>query len=226
MEFLNKYDIYPNDTKLFKAVFVHKSYKVKHNLAYDYERLEFLGDSVLNLLVSEYLFKKYSKAEEGNLTKLRSNFVCEHALNYYSEYLGLDKYLKIDEDNLTDNEIRAANADIVESFLGALFLDQGIEKVNEFLSKYIFKFIDDKIIFFNDYKSKVKEYGDANDSLIEYELVDESGCQHDKTFIMKIFVDSVEMGIGVGKSKKEAEQQAAKLAIGKLGIDENMLLMC
>jgi ribonuclease-3 len=218
MELLKKFNIVPNNPKLYEIAFIHKSYKVQHNLHHDYERLEFLGDSVLSLLVSEYLYTKHAHDEEGVLTKTRSNFVCEYALDYYSSYLGLDEYLKIAEDNLTINEIKSANADIVESFLGALFLDQGIEKVREFLKKYIFRFIDESVVFFRDYKSQIKEYGDAKEVEVRYELVKEEGFQHDKTFLMEILVDNVIMGEGTGKSKKEAEQEAAKIAINRLGL--------
>ncbi|KZX12005.1 ribonuclease III [Methanobrevibacter curvatus] len=220
MELLEKFNIVPNDPELFEIAFIHKSYKVQHNLPHDYERLEFLGDSVLSLAVSEYIYKKHCHDEEGSLTKTRSNFVCEYALDYYSSYLGLDSYLKIAEDNLTINEIKSANADIVESFLGALFLDQGIEKVREFLKEHIFKFIDLNVIFFRDYKSQIKEYGDAKELNIHYELVKEEGFQHDRTFLMEILINDKVMGEGYGKNKKEAEQEAAKVAIRKLGLNK------
>ncbi|MDR2831016.1 MAG: ribonuclease III [Methanobrevibacter sp.] len=222
MNVLKEFNIKTNNPELFEIAFVHSSYKVKYNLKKDYERLEFLGDSVLSLLVSHYLYENYEEFEEGGLTKLRSNFVCEDALEYYSFYLGFDKYLKMSNDNMTKNEIKSANADIVESFLGALFLDQGIEKTKEFLERYIFKFIDSRYVFFTDYKSKIKEYGDANEIEIKYEIVKETGYQHDKTFIMKILLDNKSFGLGKGKSKKEAEQSAAKLAVDKLGIDKNI----
>jgi ribonuclease-3 len=218
MDILKKFNIEPNNPKLFEIAFIHTSYRAQHNLDYDYERLEFLGDSVLSLLVSNYLYLQYSEIEEGGLTKTRSNFVCEAALDYYSAYLGFDKYLKIADENITTNEIKSANADIVESFLGALFLDQGIEKTKEFLEEHIFRFIDDGYIFFSDYKSKIKEYGDATESVVRYELIKETGFQHDKTFLMRILIDDKEYGIGKGKSKKEAEQYAAKVAIERLGV--------
>ncbi|MDR2873209.1 MAG: ribonuclease III [Methanobrevibacter sp.] len=223
MNVLKEFNIKPNDPEIFEIAFIHASYKVKHGLNHDYERLEFLGDSVLSLLVSHYLFDNFRDAEEGGLTKLRSNFVCDAALEYYSSYLGFDKYLKIAEDNMTQNEVKSANADIVESFLGALFLDQGIEETKNFLERYIFKFIRDKYVFFTDYKSKIKEYGDAEELEVQYELVKETGYQHDKTFLMKILIGGAQYGVGEGKSKKEAEQYAAKIALEKLNISGNSL---
>ncbi|MGL6298678.1 MAG: ribonuclease III family protein, partial [Methanobacteriaceae archaeon] len=153
------------------------------------------------------------------LTKLRSNFVCLDALVHYSNYLGLNKYVKIAEDsNISFNEAKSIQADIFESFLGAIYLDQGIEKVREFLANFIFKFIDDEFIFFNDYKSKIKEYCDSEDLSLQYKLAKEYGDPHDKTFIMSILINNKEYGEGTGKSKKEAEQAAALVAIKELGI--------
>ncbi|MDR3223207.1 MAG: ribonuclease III [Methanobrevibacter sp.] len=222
MNVLQEFNIKANNPELFEIAFIHSSYKSKYKLKYDYERLEFLGDSILSLLVSHYLYENYEEFEEGGLTKLRSNFVCEAALEYYSFYLGFNKYLKISNDNMTKNEIKSANADIVESFLGALFLDQGIEKTKEFLERYIFKFIDSRHVFFTDYKSKIKEYGDANEIEVKYELLKETGYQHDKTFLINILLNNKVFGHGTGKSKKIAEQFAAKMATDKLEIDKDI----
>ena len=109
-------------------------------------------------------------------------------------------------------------ADIVESFLGAMFLDQGWDFVKNFVAENIFKFIDKKVVFFADYKSTMKEYGDANEMDVSYEILEEYGVPHDKIFIIAIMVDGKEMGVGKGRNKKEAEQAAAKIAIEKLNI--------
>ncbi|MGL4669831.1 MAG: ribonuclease III [Methanobacteriaceae archaeon] len=225
MEILDKFGIVPNDIKLYEMAFTHKSIEKGNNKVskkyskYDYERLEFLGDSVLNMIASEYLYKKYETEDEGKLTKLRSNFVCLDALVFYSNYLGLNKYVKIGEDsNISFNEAKSIQADIFESFLGAIYLDQGIDKVREFLSKYIAQFVDKEFIFFNDYKSKIKEYCDAKELSLQYKLYKEYGDPHDKTFIMDILINNKEFGQSKGKSKKEAEQAAAFVAIKKLGI--------
>ncbi|MDR2966392.1 MAG: ribonuclease III [Methanobacteriaceae archaeon] len=222
MNLLEKYGIVPNNSKLYEMAFTHKSYGVNNDLNYDYERLEFLGDSILSMLVSEYLYKKYAKKGEGKLTKLRSNYVCEAALIYYSKILNLDKDIQVysdEEMKITKNEVLSINADVFESILGAIYLDQGIEKTREFLKKTVFNYIDKETIFFNDYKSKIKEYGDAKEVSIEYKLIEEFGYPHDKTFIMEIYVDGKKIGKGIGKSKKEAEQLAAQKAINKLNIE-------
>jgi ribonuclease-3 len=130
MKLLEKFDIVPNNEDLYKVAFTHSSYSAKYNLDYDYERLEFLGDSVLNMLTSEFLQNMHPKFSEGKLTKLRANYVCQNALIVYSHENNLDKCIRLNlEDNaLTDNEVISITADVFESFLGAIYLDQGIEK--------------------------------------------------------------------------------------------------
>jgi len=220
-ELLEKFDIVPNNMDIFEIAFIHGSYSTSHDLDYDYERLEFLGDSVLNLIVSDYIFNKYPKLEEGNLTKIRANYVCQSALIYYSKQLGLDKHIKVndEEHNITHNEILSISADIFESFLGAIYIDQGMNKAREYLANNIFKYIDENKIFFYDYKSAVKEYGDATEVNVDYETVKEYGVPHDKTFVIRILIDGEPYGQGKGKNKKEAEQLAAQQAIQKLHIN-------
>ena len=220
MNLFEKFNIETENEHLYEIAFTHGSYSTQKELDYNYERLEFLGDSVLSVIVSEYLYKKYPNYEEGKLTKLRANYVCQSALIHYSHELGLQNYLKVatEESHLTKNEILSITADIFESFLGAIFLDQGMEFAKEYVSKAIFKYIDENKIFFADYKSAMKEYGDAKELDISYEVLREYGVPHDKTFIIAILIDDVEMGIGKGKNKKEAEQAAAKVAIEKLNI--------
>ncbi|WP_405267487.1 ribonuclease III [Methanobrevibacter sp.] len=220
MNLFEKFNIKTENEHLYEIAFTHGSYSTHMGLDYNYERLEFLGDSVLSVIVSEYLYEKYPQYEEGKLTKLRANYVCQSALIYYSHELGLQDYLKVtvEESNLTKNEVLSITADIFESFLGAIFLDQGMEFAKEYISKVIFKYIDENRIFFADYKSAMKEYGDAKELDISYEVLEEYGVPHDKTFIISILIDGVEMGVGKGKNKKEAEQAAAKIAIEKLNI--------
>ena len=220
MNIFEKFSIEPNNEDYYKIAFTHGSYSTVHNLKYDYERLEFLGDSILSMLVSEYLYKKYPKYGEGKLTKLRANFVCQSALVHYSHELGLKDYLKVsvDEMNLSDNEVISITSDIFESFLGALFLDQGFAYTKRFIAKIVFRHIDKETEFFHDYKSAIKEYCDSHEIRIRYELLEEFGVPHDKTFIMALFLDEEEKGIGKGKNKKEAEQAAAKEAMKSLNL--------
>lgn len=220
MNLFEKFGIDTTNKQVYEIAFMHTSYSSKHDFKHNYERLEFLGDSILSLLVSEYLFKRYPDYEEGKLTKLRSNYVCQNALIYYSHELDLPKYLKLDTEDpyLTENEVLSITADIFESFLGAMFIDQGIDFAKEFLAKYIFQYIDEEKVFFRDYKSAMKEYGDAQEVEVSYIMLNEFGFPHDKTFFMSILVDGEVMGVGKGRSKKEAEQAAAKVALEKLEV--------
>ena len=220
MNLFEKFDIETENEHLYEIAFTHASYSTVHELDYNYERLEFLGDSVLSLIVSEYIYNKYPQYEEGELTKIRSNFVCQNALIYYSQKLGLKEYLKVSEEesSLTKNEVISITADLFESFLGAIFIDKGMEYAKEFVANVIFKYIDQKRVFFEDYKSAIKEYGDANELTITYEVLKEYGVPHDKTFIMACLINGERKGVGRGKNKKEAEQFAAKGAMYKLRI--------
>ena len=222
MKLLERFNIIPNNEDLYKIAFTHSSYSAKHELDYDYERLEFLGDSVLNMLTSEFLQNMHPTFSEGKLTKLRANYVCQNALIVYSHENDLDKCIRLNlEDNaISDNEVISITADVFESFLGAIYLDQGIEKAKEFLKQTVFPYIEAKTIFFYDYKSTIKEYGDAEDVEVSYELLEEHGAPHDKTFVMRILIDGVDYGHGVEKKKKEAEQLAACKAIDRLKLEK------
>lgn len=221
MNLLEKFEIDTKNEHIYEVAFTHASYSTCHELDYTYERLEFLGDSVLNVVVSEYLFNKYPDFEEGKLTKLRANYVCQNALVYYAHELGLKQFIKLvssGDVNLTKNEIISITADVVESFIGAMFIDQGMEFAKDFIAKNIFKYIDEEKIFFTDYKSAIKEYCDANNLTIDYEILKEFGVPHDKTFIVAILLDGEQLGVGKGKNKKEGEQAASKVALERLNI--------
>ena len=222
MKLLERFNIIPNNENLYEIAFTHSSYSAKHDLDYDYERLEFLGDSVLNMLTSAFLQNMHPTFSEGKLTKLRANYVCQNALIVYSHENDLDKCIRLNlEDNaISDNEVISITADVFESFLGAIYLDQGIEKAKEFLKQTVFPYIEAKTVFFYDYKSTIKEYGDAEDVEVSYELLEEHGAPHDKTFVMRILIEGVDYGHGVGKSKKEAEQLAACKAIDRLKLEK------
>ena len=214
-----EFGIEPNNWDYYELAFTHSTYSVAHDLPSNYERLEFLGDAVLEMEVSRYLYDHYPNVEEGKLTKLRANYVCQQALIFYSHRYGLDEYIKISTENkgMTDNEILSVTADVFEAFLGALYLDQGIDVVNDFLKQTVFKHIHTKRVFFNDYKSPLKEWCDINEADIEYNILKEYGAPHDKTFIIEVLINGEKLGVGKGKNKKEAEQNASKLALESLG---------
>ncbi len=204
------------NNKLYQTAFTHTSYANEHNVE-SYERLEYLGDAVLELIMSEYLYLKNTDGE-GKMTKLRAHYVCENALYEYSLHLGLNQHIllgKGESDN-GGNLRKAIVADIFESFIGALFLDKGIDVVKDFIYKYVIPIIENKEIdFFDDYKSVLQELVQTDKRSLEYVVINEEGPAHNKTFTVEVKIDDVIYGRGVAHSKKEAEQNAAKDALKK-----------
>ena len=202
--------------KLYQTAFTHTSYANEHNVE-SYERLEYLGDAVLELIMSEYLYLNGSDGE-GKMTKLRAHYVCENALYEYSLHLGLNKHILLGkgESENGGNLRKAIVADIFESFIGALFLDKGIEFVKNFIYKYVIPIIENKEIdFFDDYKSVLQELVQTDKRSLEYVVINEEGPAHNKTFTVEVKIDDVIYGSGIAHSKKEAEQEAAKYALKK-----------
>lgn len=217
MQLLKQYSIKPLNTHLYEVAFLHESYSNEQGLNECYERLEFLGDAVLDLVVSEFLYNRDSNLSEGQLTRIRSNFVCKKALYTYSKELGLDKYIKLGAGvELTRREIDSIISDVFESFIGALYLDLGLEAVKEFLSKTVIPHIENNEVFFYDYKSELKQLCDQDGLEVSYELIHEEGEPHNKNFTMAAWINGKKYGTGLGGSKKEAEQKAAKRALNKL----------
>lgn len=217
MKLLKKFSIKPVDNHLYELAFIHESYANEKGLYECYERLEFLGDSVLDLVVSEFLYKMDPSLNEGELTRIRSNYVCKKALYIYSKELRLDQYVKLGAgQEMAKREVDSVTSDVFESFIGALYLDQGLDTVKEFLSKTVIPHIENEDIFFYDYKSKLKQLCDQECFNISYELMKEEGEPHKKTFTMAVFINGKNYGTGSGGSKKEAEQKASKVALEKL----------
>jgi ribonuclease-3 len=217
MQLLKKFSIEAINTHLYELAFIHESYANENNLNECYQRLEFLGDSVLDLVVSEFLYNMDSTLTEGQLTRIRSNYVCRKALYTYSIELGLDQYIKLGSGaELTRGELDSVISDVFESFIGALYLDQGLNRVKKFLSKTIIPHIENGDIFFYDYKSELKQLCDQEDLDLSYELIHEEGEPHNKTFTMAVLINEKNYGTGIGRNKKEAEQNAAKIALSKL----------
>ncbi|WP_424353877.1 ribonuclease III [Methanobacterium sp. MBAC-LM] len=217
MQLLEKFSIEPVNTRLYELAFLHESYSNENGIDECYERLEFLGDAVLEIAVSEFLYNMDSNLTEGELTSLRSNYVCKKALHVYSMELGLDQYIKLGAgQELTRREVDSIISDVFESFIGALYLDLGLDTVKEFLSKTVIPHIENNDIFFCDYKSKLKQLCDQSGVDVVYELILEEGEPHDKTFGMAAVINGKNYGTGTGGSKKEAQQNAAKIALDNL----------
>ncbi|MBR2840563.1 MAG: ribonuclease III [Bacilli bacterium] len=214
MKILDELRITPNDLNLYKQAFYHTSY-ANENRKQSYERLEYLGDAVLELLMSEYLYNT-SSSQEGVLTKKRAHYVCTLANYEYSKKLGLDKYIKLGVGEKASGSKKAIIADVFESFLGALYLDKGFDVVKKFFYDNIVPHIENnEIEFFDDYKSKLQEYVQTDKKSLEYILIDESGPAHNKSFTIEVMIDGIVYGKGKAGSKKRAEQKAAKDALEK-----------
>lgn len=214
-EFLEKYNIKIKNEKLYETALSHASFVNEHHKKQDYERLEFLGDAVLELVVSDYLYKSMS-LKEGSMTKLRASYVCERALYFYMKDLDLIKYIKVG--NGEDKNIKESIvADIFESIMASIYLENGFEKVKEVILDIIVPYIDNpNISFFNDYKSRLQEALQTEKRSFVYETIDEQGPAHDKTFTVVVKVDNIIYGKGIASSKKGAAQLAAKEALMKL----------
>ncbi len=213
MDFLEKYNIKINNKKLLEIALTHSSYSNEHKHLENYERLEFLGDAVLELVTSEY-FYKYTDYKEGEMTKKRATFVCEKALATYAYDIGYPKYIKLGEGqkhNLNDTII----ADVFEAIVGAIYLDQGFMVAKKYLEDIIIPYIKKGTNFNMDYKTTLQEFVQTDRKSLEYEVIKESGEAHNKTFEVVVKIDDIIYGRGIGHNKKEAEQMAAKDAYFK-----------
>lgn len=209
------------DKELLKVALTHSSYaNGKKNIKFN-ERLEFLGDSVLQLSISEYLFSKYTNKSEGELTKRRALIVCENSLHEIAKRWGIGRYIKMSKgEELTGGRERVSIlADCVEAIIAAVYIDSGFQVAKEFVidnfKETIEKAIKNKIIL--DYKTKLQEVMQKNgDISIEYVLTKHEGPPHRRKFYTQVSVDDKVLGKGIGYSKKESEQNAAQEALKKM----------
>ncbi|WP_026906088.1 ribonuclease III [Paucisalibacillus globulus] len=211
-----------HNIEVIKQAFTHSSYVNEHRDGHtsDNERLEFLGDAVLELGVSQYLYRKYPEMPEGEMTKLRAAIVCEPSLEVFARNLNFGEHIFLGKgEEMTGGRNRPALlADVFEAFLGALYLDQGFNIALDFLEKHVFPKIDTGAFSHGmDYKSKLQEVvqQDKNQTIV-YQIVDEKGPSHNKEFIAELLINNSVLGSGVGRTKKEAEQRAAKNALDKI----------
>lgn len=213
-----------NDPFLFVRALRHRSILAdeKYTPADSYERLEFLGDAVLDLIITEIIFDQFPKEDEGFMTKLRAKLVKGDTLAKFARTMDLNELLVLGE-RARGQGIefsKSVLSDVLEALIGAIYLDQGYQKAFSFVSEVIRENIDfDHITStLDNYKSMLLEYAQAHQlSIPVYEVVNEEGPGHDKTFEVKVLVDNQEKGTGKGKSKKEAEQAAARRALKNLG---------
>ena len=213
-------NIKPIELKYYDTAFLHSSYVNENHLKVDYERLEFLGDAVLELVMSDYLYN-HLDIKEGDMTKLRASYVCENALYEYSIGLNLSKYIKVGHGEEQDGGRfkKVIMADIFEALMGAIYLDLGFDTVKRVILDVTVPYIEDpKVVFFSDYKSALQEFVQTEQRSLVYEVTEESGPAHNKSFTVEVRVDDIVYGVGTAGSKKEAEQEAAHDALLKLSV--------
>ncbi|PSL51159.1 RNAse III [Salsuginibacillus halophilus] len=216
---------YGNDA-LFIQAFTHSSYVNEHRMndVYDNERLEFLGDAVLEIAVSEYLYLQFPEMSEGEMTKLRAAVVCEPSLAEMAEELGFGSYVLLGKgEEMTGGRDRPALlADVFESFVGALYLDGGLASVYAFMKMSAYKRIDrGEFTHLLDFKTQLQE-SVQRDGLgsLSYAIADQKGPAHSREFVSEVSLKGEVVGTGTGRSKKEAEQAAAQDALAKLGMND------
>lgn len=214
---------YKNKNHLVNAL-THSSYanEFKHFGMTSNERLEFLGDAVLNVVISEEIFTRYAHLSEGEMTKVRAGIVCESSLMRCSNNLEIGKYLLLGKgEELTGGRQRVSIlSDAFEAIIGSIYIDGGINEARNFIFSNMKVLIQESLdgVLHTDYKTqlqeKIQKHGDHR---IVYEIVEEKGPDHNKVFVIQVNIANKVMGMGEGKSKKEAEQNAARVALEKLG---------
>ena len=202
------------DKELLQLALTHTSYINEHHLNKNKsnQRIEFLGDAVLELITSEFIYKNYRDMAEGELTKLRAKLVCEDSLSELAIELELYKYLKVGKGEKDLSKNKSIMCDTFESVVGAMYLDSDFETVSKFVKRFLFT--EDRLNSRNsDFKSLLQEYLHTIDKTAEYRCIDEKGPDHEKCFTMALFVDDELISQADGSSKKHAEQLAAEIGL-------------
>lgn len=210
-----------HNISLLENALTHSSYANEHHMGSlnSNERLEFLGDSVLGMVVADNLYRTFPKLPEGDLTRLRASLVCEGSLVLVAKQLNLGSYLKLGkgEEASGGRERPSIIADAVEALLAAVYLDGGISQTRRIIQHYILDHMAEAQQASRDHKTYLQELVQRKSGqVLSYHLIGESGLDHAKTFLMEVLLNGQSIGQGSGRSKKEAEQMAAKAAIALL----------
>lgn len=224
-ELMDKLGYCFKDIELLNCALIHRSYLNENkDVSISNERLEFLGDSVVGLVITENLYNSFEEYDEGVLTKIRSKIVCEDSFAFVSKNFDIGKYLLLGkgESSFGGRKKKSILADAFEAIFGAIYLDGGFPSVKnvletKFLEDMKNRIKDDETV--SDYKSSLQEYYHKNTNLkIKYLVDKEVGPDHDKTFYISVSVNEKVLGLGTGRNKKQAEQDAAKNALFNLGV--------
>jgi ribonuclease-3 len=205
---------------LLKQAITHSSFsnEQKINKIDNYERLEFLGDAVLELVSSEFLYNENKNMPEGQLTRLRASMVCEPALAYCARDIELGSYILLGKGEEATGGRRRDSiiSDVMEAVIGAIFLDGGIENAKKFIHRFILSDLENKILFMDSKTLLQEEIQKTSGAQLRYELVGETGPDHDKEFSVEAYLNDKLIGKGSGRTKKAAQQQAAYEALLKI----------
>ena len=217
-EFEEKIGYSFKDKVLLELALTHSSYANENKLKKNNERFEFLGDSVLGFVTAEYLFSEYKNRPEGEMTKLRAAVVCEKSLFRFAEQIDLGKYILLGrgEESTGGRNRPSVVSDAFEAVVAAIYLDGGIEEVKPYILRFIKEAVKREASFKDNKSLLQEEIQKIKGNTLTYEEVGEEGPDHDKTFIFKVSLNGEVIGEGKGKSKKEAEQNAAGIALNKI----------
>ena len=206
------------DKNLLKSALAHSSYvnEMKINRIADYQRLEFLGDAVLEVTVSDFLYRNHPEMPEGDMTRLRSSLVCEPTLAFCARAFSLSDYILLGRgEEMQGSRYRdSIVSDIFEAIIGAIYIDGGMEPAAKHIKKYVLTDIEHKQLF-HDSKSRLQIIPQKTGDELSYEVIDESGPDHRKKYTVAVFINGEKIACGTGSSKKSAEQHAAYEALLK-----------
>lgn len=215
-ELENKIEYHFKNKAFLKQALTHSSFanEQKINKFEDYERLEFLGDAVLELVSSDFLFHENPRLPEGQLTKMRASMVCEPALAFCAREFGLEEYILLGrgEEMTGGRKKDSIVSDVMEAVIGAIYLDSGMEAAKAYIHRFILSDLEHKQLFY-DAKTILQERVQRQGGTLRYVLIREEGPDHDKVFVVEARLDDERIGAGLGRTKKSAEQQAAYEAL-------------
>ncbi len=214
-KYLESFSISPNDINVYLKALTHKSYANENRINYDYQRLEFVGDALIDFITSIWLYKEFPNISEGEMSIIRASAVKGTKLYEFATNIGLDKYILVGKNKTDFIKNKKIIADIFEAFVAAIYFDQGIEKAISFIKNNILKFINEtngKAI--KNPKTILQEYL----QLESRESIIYKNKEHKKGFISEVFHEGNKFGVGTGKTKKEAEINAAKNALKIMGV--------
>lgn len=206
--------------ELLKCALTHSSFvnELKINKWENYQRLEFLGDAVLELVSSEFLFDGNASMSEGKMSKVRASMVCEQALSFCARKISLGQYILLGkgEEHGGGRERNSILSDVFEAIIGAIYLDGGIEEAKKFIHKFVLNDVEENQLFV-DSKSILQEVVQADSKkTLCYKLISETGPEHDKNFEVAVYINDECLATAIGHNKKDAEQKAAYIALKKL----------